>query len=53
MLFCLERKSLRMFDYFIGEVNIEVRPVKVAGMRFLDIQNFPDRSFPEPGKILI
>jgi len=42
-----------MLDSINTKVNIEIRPVKVSGARFLYIEYLPDRSVFEPGKIFV
>jgi hypothetical protein len=46
-----EGKSLGMFDGLDGQVDIELRPVKVIGGWLSDVQDFANGCVGKPGKL--
>lgn len=48
---CFEGKSLRVRNDLCGKVDVQLRPVEMAGGRFLDVEDLGDRRILEPGEL--
>jgi hypothetical protein len=49
---CFEGKSLRVRNDLRAKVDVQLRPVVMAGGRFLDVEDLGDRRILEPGELL-
>ena len=49
---CLQRIKIGAFDGLYCQIDVEVWPVQVMGMRPFHLENSSHRCFPEPGKLL-